>query len=167
MTTQTDTLNKEQAAALLGVSDRTPMSLTGKRIAHLPKPRESDPTLYSRDELERHRRPEEDAPGYVSPVVTPDTPDTPVGPHSLARRNDAEHAASVFARIIAGAQNGRREPSISDLACKLLLTECEAALYPGPPLAEVRAARKALKTAKHGRAFKPKREVLEAWVRKL
>ena len=169
MTTQADTLNKAQAAEMLGVSVRTLLrEVDAGRLAHLPKRRRADPTLFDRAELERYKRQEEAAPKYVSPVVTPDTPDAPAGPQSLALRGDASQTAALFAQLIAEAQNGRRAPSISDLAHKLYLTEREASMYSGLPLATIRAARSKLKTDKHGgRSFLIRRDALEAWARKL
>jgi hypothetical protein len=168
MTTQPDTLSKEQAAEALGVSVRTLLREVGAgRIAHLPKRRQSDPTLFSREEVERYRRGASETP-YVSATVTPGAPDTP-GSQALARRGDGEQAAAFLAQIVAAARDGRRdEPSISDLACKLFLTEREAARYTGLPLATIKAARSKLKTKKHGgRSFLLRRDTLEAWARKL
>jgi hypothetical protein len=168
MTTQADTLSKEQAAEALGVSVRTLLREVGAgRIAHLPKRRQSDPTRFSREEVERYQREAATTP-YVSATVTPVTPDTPP-PQALARRVDSEQAAAFFAQLVAEATNGHRaEPSISDLAHKLFLTEREAAAYSGLPLATIRGARAALKTAKRGgRSFLVRRDALEAWARKL
>lgn len=170
MTTQADTLNKAQAAEQLGVSVRTLLrEVDAGRLSHLPKRRPSDPTLFDRSELERYKKQEEAAPKYVSPVVTPDTPDTLGETQTLARRVDGEQFAALFAQMIAWAQNGHpAEPSISDLAHKLYLTEREAAQYSGLPLATIKAARSKLKTAKHGgRSFLVRRDSLEAWARKL
>lgn len=168
MTTQADTLSKEQAAEALGVSVRTLLREVGAgRLAHLPKRRQSDPTLFSREEVERYRRAASETP-YVSATVTRGTPDTPAG-GTLVRRADSEQAAALFAQLVAAAQDGHRaEPSISDLAHKLFLTEREAAAYSGLPLATIRGARAKLKTAKRGgRSFLVRREALEEWARKL
>ena len=48
MTQAKSELTKAEAATHLGVSVRTLLRLTGKEIAHLPKRRDSDPTLYAR-----------------------------------------------------------------------------------------------------------------------
>lgn len=140
MTTQADTLGKEQAAEALGISVRTLLREVGAgKVAPMPKRRQPDPTLFSRDELERYRRQEEAAPKYVSPVVTPDTPGEG---QALVRRADGEQIAAMFVKIMADAQNGNhRGPSIVDLAHKLYLTEREAAAYSGLPLAAIRGAR--------------------------
>jgi hypothetical protein len=169
MTSQADTLSKEQAADALGVSVRTLLREVGAgRIAHLPKRRPSDPTRFDREEVERYRR-DASATPYVSATVTPGMPDTPVSSQGLARRVDGEHAAALLSRIIAEATDGRRvEPSVSDLAHKLFLTEREAAAYSGLPLATIRGARETLKARKHGgRSFLIRRDVLETWARKL
>jgi hypothetical protein len=168
VTTQADTLSKEQAAEALGVSVRTLLREVGAgRIAHLPKRRPADPTLFSSEEVERYRRASSETP-YVSATVTPGTPDTPAG-GALVRRADGEQVTAFFAQLLAAAQNGHTsEPSISDLAHKLFLTEREAAAYSGLPLATIRGARAQLKTAKRGgRSFLVRRDALEAWARKL
>jgi hypothetical protein len=169
MTTQADTLSKEKAAEHLGISVRTLLREVGAgRLAHLPKRRQADPTLFSVEELNRYQR-EASATPYVSATVTRDTPAAAGESQALARRADGEQAAAFFAQLLAEATNGHRaEPSISDLAHKLFLTEREAAAYSGLPLATIRGARAALKTAKcGGRSFLVRRDALEAWARKL
>ncbi len=166
MTTLSDTLGKEDAAQYLGVSVRTLLrEVGGGKLAHTPKRRQSDPTLFARDELDRYKR-DVDATPYVSATVTPDTPPET---QALQRRGDAGQGAALIAQIVAEAMNGHRAAhSISDLAHKLYLTEREASVYSGLPLAAIRAARAKLKTARHGgRSFLVRRDALAAWAKKL
>lgn len=179
MTSQADTLTKEKASEHLGVSVRTLLREVGAgRIAHLPKRRQSDPTLFSVEELERYRR-EASATPRVSGVVAPDA-------QALVRAEDVQEVregqraiAEALARLAQmvterpalppAAENGHvSEPSIVDLAHKVFLTEREAARYTGLPLALIKGARAKLKTSRHGgRSFLVRREVLEGWARKL
>jgi hypothetical protein len=167
MTEQPDTLGKEAAAEYLGISVRTLLrEVGGGKLAHTPKRRPSDATVFARAELERYKR-DADATPYVSATVTPDTPQET---QALQRRGDSEQAAQLIAKIVAEAMNNghRAAPSISDLAHKLYLTEREAAQYSGLPLAAIRGARAKLKTARHGgRSFLVRRDALEAWAKKL
>jgi hypothetical protein len=101
VTTHTDTLNKEQAAKHLGVSVRTLIRLTeGGHVAHLPKRRKSDPTLYARAELDRYAHNKEAGPKYVSPVVTRAAPGEAleiVQPSALAPQSAARIIAALRA----------------------------------------------------------------------
>jgi len=100
-------------------------------------------------------------------AVSIDSPASPENePRSLARVADYAPLIAVLERLkIAPADNHAAPPV--PLGDKLMLTARATAAYSGLPLAEIRAAREQLKTAKHGRGLKLKREVLEAWVRKL
>lgn len=175
----TDTLNKAQAAERLGVSVRTLLrEVDAGRLAHLPKRRASDPTLFSVEELERYRR-EASATHRVSGIVTPDTQVLVRAEEVQEMREGQRALAEALARLAQmmaerpalppTAENGHAgEPSIVDLAHKVFLTEREAARYTGLPLATVRGARSKLKTARHGgRSFLVRREALEAWARKI
>lgn len=176
MTTQADTLTKAQAADELGMSVRTLLrEVDAGRIAHLPKRRKSDPTIFAREEVERYRK-ESSATPYVSATVAPDTRGADV--QELKEGQQALTEAVVrLAQIVTterpalppAPENGHRGAvSIFDLAHKLFLTEREAALYAGLPLAKIRAARDELKTAKHGgRSYLVRREALESWAREL
>jgi excisionase family DNA binding protein len=179
--TQTAQLTKAEAAAHVGVSVRTLLRLTGKEIAHLPKRRPSDETLYDRAELDRYLRELEAGAGKIvgAAVVTPGTHDTPAENQALARRN----GGVTLSPVILGAGDALDTPEMRDrmiaafemmaspvrLADKLTLSLTEASLLAGLSRNHLREAIGAgkLKAKIIGRGWKVRRAELEGYTAKL
>jgi hypothetical protein len=162
---------KQEAADYLGISVRTLMRLTGNDIAHLPKRRPTDPTLYDETELDRYKADLENMTRHVSPVVTPDT----VAPSQALQTRQSVALGQMLLDALQGLQTpGIRlaaRVTIADLSHKLMLSLPEAAQLSGVPVEELRRAAKAGKlrmVSTAGRGFgKVKRTELESYVRKL
>ncbi len=178
--TQTAQLTKAEAAEHIGVSVRTLLRLTGKEIAHLPKRRESDATLYALAELDRYLADEQaKAAGVVSGVVTGDTlgaPDTRETPANLALLPVSQAGAAgalvtgdTQARFLAALEALAPRTSLADLSHKLLLSLPEAAQLSGLSRDHLRDAIKAgkLKAKVIGRGWKMGRAELEGYTAKL
>jgi hypothetical protein len=163
-------MNKQDAANYLGISTRAlEYHVKQKNIGRRMVPGKTGEIAdFDEGELRKLKAKLDAKREPVHAVMREGAESPEAEPRSLARLSDVAPVMAWLERIAParGAQN-HAGPSISDLACKLFLSEREASIYSGLPLAEIRAARKALKTAKHGRGYKLKREVLEAWVRKL
>jgi len=180
----TQTKNKQDAAAHIDVSVRTLLRLVDQgKLAHLPKRRPAEETLFDAGELDRYKREvEASAAGIVSAVVIPDTPgtrDTPVGNRAIARRNgsvslspvtldtdDVLDTPEMRGRMLAAFEamaSGLR------LADKLTLSLTEAALLSGLSRGHLREAigEGKLKARIIGRGWRVKRDDLDAYVKKL
>jgi hypothetical protein len=165
-------MNKQEAAAALGITVRTLQRYTaqGKISARQERGKTGMVTVYDQDEVARFKQELEGATGYVRPTVTPVTANNASPGETaltLARAGNSPALIELIDALRAVSKSESPSDSIADLAHKLVLTEREAARYSGLPLAEIRAARKALKSRIIGRGYKLKREVLEAWVKKL
>jgi excisionase family DNA binding protein len=175
---QQQTLNKAEAANHLGVSIRTLLRLTGKELAHLPKRRTSDETLYDRAALDAYLRKQEAMP-QVSATVIPDTVGAPVTheeSQALARRDASMTGVSVT--LGTGGTPDIQAQMLSAFAAmaapvrivdKLTLSLAEAAQLAGLSRNHLRAAieEKKLKARIIGRGWRVKRADLDAYVRKL
>ncbi len=188
MTQGDEKLTKTEAADYIGVSVRTLLRLTGKRIAHLPKRRSAEETLYSRAELDRYQSEVEReaagvvvsgvavAPGTRVTSVTPDTralqavdqslmPAVP-GMPSVTGTPDADGASIFQARMLAALEAIAATVKLTD---KMTLNLVEAAQVSGLSRNHLREAIHAgkLKAKIIGRGWKVKRTDLDAYVRKL
>jgi excisionase family DNA binding protein len=179
----TQTKNKQDAAAYLGVSVRTLLRLVDQgKVAHLPKRRPAEETLFDVVELERYQREvEASAAGIVSGVVMPDTSGTPNENKAIARRN--ERGSVSLTPVILDAGDALDTPEMRGrmlaafeamaspvrLADKLTLSLTEAALLSGLSRGNLRGAIKAgkLKAKIIGRGWRIKRDDLEGYVKKL
>jgi excisionase family DNA binding protein len=179
------TKNKQEAADALGCSVRTLLRLVDQgRLAHLPKRRAADETLFDVAELDRYRRAAKAAAaGFVSGVVIPVTGDTdapaPAPKQALARRNGRVSLAPVTL----GTGDALDTPEMRDrmlkafeamaspvrLTDKLTLSLVEASLVSGLSRAHLRAAieEKKLKARIIGRGWRVKRDDLDLYVKKL
>ena len=177
-------MNKQQAAAHVGCSVRTLLRLVDQgKLAHLPKRRPADETLFDVAELDRYRRAvEAAAAGVVSGIVIPATHgalDTPAENQALARRNgrvslspvtldagDALDTPEMRGRMLRAFEAMASPVRLSE---KMTLSLSEAALLSGLSRAHLREAiaAKKLKARIIGRGFKVKSEDLKAYVRKL
>ena len=181
MAQMAQTKNKQEAAALVGCSVRTLLRLVDQgKLAHLPKRRPADETLFDVAELDRYSREvEASAAGVVSGVVVPGTPGTPDESQALARRNgrvslspvtldtgDALDTPEMRGRMLRAFEAMASPVRLAD---KLTLSLSEAALLSGLSRAHLREAiaAKKLKARIIGRGFKVKRSDLEAYVSKL
>ena len=178
------TKNKQEAAAHVGVSVRTLLRLVDQgKLAHLPKRRPADETLFDVAELDRYRREVAAAAArVVSGVVIPGTPgtlDAPARNQALARRNgrvslapvtldagDALDTPAMRDRMLAAFEAMASPVRLAD---KLTLSLTEAALLSGLSRSHLRAAiaEKKLKARIIGRGFRVKRSDLEVYVTKL
>jgi len=176
--------NKQQAAAHVGVSVRTLLRLVDQgKLAHLPKRRPADETLFDVAELDRYQRAvAAAAASVVSGVVIPGTPgtlDAPARNQALARRNgrvslapvtldagDALDTPAMRDRMLAAFEAMASPVRLAD---KLTLSLTEAALLSGLSRSHLRAAiaEKKLKARIIGRGFRVKRSDLEVYVTKL
>lgn len=180
----TQTKNKQEAAAHIGVSVRTLLRLVDQgKLAHLPKRRPAEETLFDAGELDRYRQEvEASAAGVVSAVVIPDAPgtrDTPIENKAIARRNgsvslspvtldtdDARDTPEMRGRMLAAFEAMASPVRITD---KLTLSLTEAALLSGLSRGHLREAigEGKLKAKIIGRGWRVKRESLEDYVKKL
>ncbi len=163
---------KQEAADYLGISVRTLMRLTGNGIAHLPKRRPTDPTLYGETELDRYKADLENVTRHVSPVVTPDTVAPSQALQPLVSNQGIAILREVVKEVLEATQAQGKDISAQvRITEKLMLSLPEAARLSGVPVEVLRAAVKAGKlkvVGSAGRGFgKVKREVLEVFVRKL
>jgi excisionase family DNA binding protein len=183
-----ETLNKADAAAYIGVSVRTLMRLTGAKdgVAHLPKRRDSAPTMYAKEELDRYLASVSGTP-IVSGVVTPDTDKTPVNmgvsrmPTVPSVTDDerllmmaalmAEQMMKRLPPMLPPAPNGDAAPAsvAVPVADKLTLSLVEASQLSGLSRGHLREAiqAKKLKARIIGRGWKVKRDDLDLYVKKL
>ncbi len=183
-----DTLNKADAAAYIGVSVRTLMRLTGAKdgVAHLPKRRDSAPTMYAKAELDRYLSSVTSTP-IVSGVVTPDTDKTPVNmgvsrmPTVPTVTDDerllmmaalmAEQMMKRLPPMLPPAPNGDAAPAsvAVPVADKLTLSLVEASQLSGLSRGHLRGAieAKKLKARIIGRGWRVKRDDLDLYVKKL
>jgi excisionase family DNA binding protein len=192
-----ETLNKADAAAYIGVSVRTLMRLTGAAggVAHLPKRRESAPTMYAKTELDRYLSSVTGMPIVSGIPVTPDTPDgdkaaVNAGVSRMPSVTDARShldtpderllmMAAAMAQemmrhipaLLAPAPNGDAAPAsvAVPVADKLTLSLVEAAQLSGLSRGHLREAieAKKLKARIIGRGWRVKRDDLDLYVRKL
>jgi excisionase family DNA binding protein len=180
----TQVKNKQDAAAYIGVSVRTLLRLVDQgKLAHLPKRRPAEETLFDADELNRYKREvEASAAGIVSAVVTSDAPgtrDTPEESRAIARRNgsvslspvtldtdDARDTPEMRSRMLAAFEAMASPVRITD---KLTLSLTEAALLSGLSRGHLRGAigEGKLKAKIIGRGWRVKRDDLDAYVKKL
>ncbi len=178
------TKNKQDAAAYIGVSVRTLLRLVDQgKLAHLPKRRPAEETLFDDGELDRYKREvEAGVAGIVSGFVMPDVPgtrDTPTESKEIARRNgsvslspvtlgtgDALDTPEMRGRML---QAFEAMASPVRLADKLTLSLSEAALLSGLSRGHLRdaIAAKKLKARIIGRGWRVKRADLDAYVTKL
>jgi excisionase family DNA binding protein len=191
-----ETFTKAEAATYIGVSVRTLMRLTGAKagVAHLPKRRESAPTMYAKAELDRYLQSVSGTP-IVSGVVTPDThgakntpanmgvsrvsnmtgvPSVPLEemialmaqPLSVIVERLEEMKAAPYQ--LPPAPNGQATLTVP-VADKLMLSLVEAAQLSGLSRGHLREAieAKKLKARIIGRGWKVKRADLEAYIAKL
>jgi excisionase family DNA binding protein len=157
---------KQEAADYLGISVRTLMRLTGSDIAHLPKRRPTDPTLYDETELSRYKADLENMTRYVSPVVTPDTP----SPSQALQTRQSIALRQMLLDALQGLPSpGKGSPVQVSIADKLMLSVVEAAQLAGVSSNHIREAIKAgkLKARIIGRGYRVKRPDLDEYVKKL
>ncbi len=192
-----ETLNKADAAAYIGVSVRTLMRLTGAAggVAHLPKRRESAPTMYAKEELDRYLASVTGTPIVSGIPVTPDTPDgdkaaVNAGVSRMPSVSDARShldtpderllmmaaamAQEMFKRfpaMLPAAPNGHAPAATPTIpvADKLTLSLVEASQLSGLSRGHLREAieAKKLKARIIGRGWRVKRDDLDLYVRKL
>lgn len=165
-------MNKQEASNTLGITVRTLQRYTaqGKISARQERGKTGMVTVYDSEEVERFKGELEGATGYVRPTVAPVTANNASPGETaltLARSGNSPALIELIDALRSVGNATAPVDSISDLAQKLMLTEKEAARYSGLPLAEIKAARKQLKSRIIGRGYKLKREALEAWVKKL
>jgi excisionase family DNA binding protein len=186
-----ETFNKADAAGYIGVSVRTLMRLTGAAggVPHLPKRRESAPTMYAKEELDRYLASVTGMP-VVSGIVTPDTPDgdkaavnmgvsrMPTVPSVtddqrllMMAAMMAEQMMKRLPPMLPPAPNGDAAPAsvAVPVADKLTLSLVEAAQLSGLSRGHLREAieDKKLKARIIGRGWKVKRDDLDLYVKKL
>ena len=189
-----ETFNKADAAAYIGVSVRTLMRLTGAKggVAHLPKRRESAPTMYAKAELDRYLASVTGMPIVSGIPVTPDTPGgdkaaVNAGVSRMPGVTDARShldtpderllmmagmmAQEMFKRLpsmLPPAPNGHTQTPIP-VADKLTLSLVEASQLSGLSRGHLREAieAKKLKARIIGRGWKVKRDDLDLYVKKL
>jgi excisionase family DNA binding protein len=180
----TQTRNKQDAAAYIGVSVRTLLRLVDQgKLAHLPKRRPAEETLFDAGELDRYKREvEASAAGIVSAVVTSDAPgtrDAPEESRAIARRNgsmslspvtldtdDARDTPEMRGRMLAAFEAMASPVRLVD---KLTLSLTEASLLSGLARNHLREAigEGKLKARIIGRGWRVKRDDLDAYVKKL
>lgn len=166
-------MNKQEAADYLKITVRTLQRYTahGKIAATQERGKTGMVTVYDAAEVERFKRELEGATGYVRPTVAPIASVTPDSNQSQALQLAGADRSAALAHLLTAIEQAKGAvtvaDSIADLSHKLFLTEKEAARYSGLPLAEIKTARKTLKSRIIGRGYKLKREALEAWVKKL
>ena len=180
------TQNKQEAAVHIGVSVRTLLRLVDQgKLAHMPKRRPAEETLFDVVELDRYKREvEASAAGIVSGVVTLDAPgtaarDTPERNQSIAQRNgsvslspvtldagDVLDTPEMRGRMLAAFEAMASPVRLAD---KLTLSLTEAALLSGLSRGNLREAIGAekLKAKIIGRGWRIKRADLESYVKKL
>ncbi len=175
-------LNKQQAADYLGMSVRTLLRLTSEKIAHLPKRRQSEETIFDKAELDRYQRESQIGASVMSAVVIPDTRDThgiPSENQDLMQRRagmsispvtldtgDTRDTPEMRLRMLAAFEAMASPARLSE---KLTLTLTEAALLSGLSRGHLRQAieEKKLKARIIGRGWRVKRADLDAYVTKL
>jgi excisionase family DNA binding protein len=190
-----ETFNKADAAAYIGVSVRTLMRLTGAvgGVAHLPKRRDSAPTMYAKTELDRYLSSVTGMPIVSGIPVTPDTPDgdkaaVNAGVSRMPSVTDARShldtpderllmmagmmAQEMFKRLpvmLPPAPDGHAQAPPIPVADKLTLSLVEASQLSGLSRNHLRAAieDKKLKARIIGRGWKIKRDDVDLYVRKL
>jgi excisionase family DNA binding protein len=167
-------LTKQQAADYLGIGLRTLIRLTGDKIAHLPKRRKSDKTLYDKAELDRYRATMES--GIVSATVTHDAPVVDAQDRALMRRDEGVPDMSVTlgtngtggmqAQMLAAFQAMAAPVRLAD---KLMLSLIEAAQLSNLSRGHLRQAIEdgKLKARIIGRGWRVKRVDLNKYVEKL
>jgi len=169
-------LNKQQAAEYLGTSVRMLLRLTGERIAHLPKRRQSEETFFDKAELDRYLHESQNGTSVISAVVTPDTlpenqglmqRDTGVSisPVTLDM-GDIRDTPEMRLRMLAAFEAMASPVRLTD---KLTLTLTEASLLSGLSRNHLRQAIEAekLKARIIGKGWRVKREELERYVKKI
>jgi len=177
--THMEKLNKQQAAEYLGTSVRTLLRLTGERIAHLPKRRQSEETFFDKAELDRYLHESQNGTSVISAVVTPDTLGTPSENQGLMRRStdvsispvaldtgDTRDTPEMRLRMLAAFEAMASPVRLTD---KLTLTLTEASLLSGLSRNHLRQAieEKKLKARIIGKGWRVKRSDLDAYVQKL
>jgi len=177
--THMEKLNKQQAAEYLGMSVRTLLRLTGEKIAHLPKRRQSEETFFDKSELDRFLLQSQNGTSVMSAVVTPDALGTPTENQGLMQRGagvsiapvtldtgDTRDTPEMRLRMLAAFEAMASPVRLTD---KLTLTLTEATLLSGLSRAYLRQAIHAgkLKARIIGKGWRVKREELDAYVKKL
>jgi excisionase family DNA binding protein len=180
----TQTKNKQDAAAYIGVSVRTLLRLVDQgKLAHLPKRRPAEETLFDVGELDHYKgEVEASAAGVVSGVVIPDAPgtrDTPEKSRAIARRtgsvslspvtldtDDARDTPEMRERMLAAFEAMASPVRLVD---KLTLSLTEASLLSGLSRGHLRTAigEGKLKAKIVGRGWKVKPDELRAYVGKV
>jgi excisionase family DNA binding protein len=166
-------MNKQQAAEFLGVTTRAVERYTsqGKLSVRYEKGKTRPVAVFSEDEL-RTLKSEIENPPVHRPAVE-SLPATGSGSDSsqALTTTKPEHALAEFVGFLRGAfeTSQRAAPSISDIAAKTLLKLDEAARLTGLSRGILREAIDAgkLKAKIVGRAWRIKRDDLDAYVRKL
>ena len=168
-------MNKEQAAAALGITVRTlQRHMAAHRIGFaMRKTATGEEATFSAEEVARFKV-QRDA---LTETVTPAANVSEVvrAPAQALERAGGEQGMSMLASVLADALraaqasgDGRHDstPPV-ELKDKLMLTEREAAAYAGLSLADIERARDPLKAIKTGAGWRVKRTALEAYVKRL
>ena len=174
-------MNKQEAAAYLGVSVRTLQRIVEKKVkAKLYQPSYTrgstgqKATTVEVPTLDVWKRElEEEATGAASISLAGEDMSnrateavTPGASLQLARGNQSAALVELLTAIEQARAQAQPVETISDLAHKLVLTEKEAARFTGLPLSVIRANREKLKSRIIGRGYKVRREALEMFVKK-
>lgn len=168
-------MNKEEAAAYLGISVRTLQRHVqrGEIAVAYVRGRRGDEATFDEAELSRFKK-TLDQPTYVTratPSVTGGTGGAASSVQALARRDDgAAWIAEQFSMLLAqGAAMASHARPVVAVADKLTLSLVEAAQLAGLSRGHLREAIHTgkLKARIIGRGFKVKRADLEAYIKKL
>ncbi len=180
--THMEKLKKQQAAEYLGTSVRTLLRLTGEKIAHLPKRRQSEETFFDKAELDRFLLQSQNSTSVMSAVATPDALGTPVTPsetQGLMQRvedvsispvtldtGDTRDTPEMRLRMLAAFEAMASPVRLTD---KLTLTLTETSLLSGLSRGHLRQAiaAKKLKARIIGKGWRVKRRDLDAYVQNL
>jgi excisionase family DNA binding protein len=177
MARMAQTKNKQETAEYLEVSVRTLLRLVDQgKLAHMPKRRPTDETIFDVGEIDRYARQlKDEAAGIVSGVVAPLEKQTPARPAgAMTRRTTTAVALGTGGTVDALAMQDRMLRAFEALAAppvahKLTLSLVEAAVLSGLSRGYLRKAiaEKKLKARIIGRGWRVKREDLEAYIKKL
>ncbi len=167
-------MNKEQAAKALGMTVRTlQRHMAAHRIGFaMRRTATGEEATFSSEEVARFKANRDALTTTVTPAAV-DVSEVVKGesPPQALQRVDSEQGMAMLVSAITTAIQAARSPQTDplpvELKDKLMLTEKEAAAYSGLSIADIERARDALKSIKTGAGWRVKREMLQAYVKKL